>query len=57
MRIDKLLLQNFKKFASQEFNFHPQFTLLAGENGAGKHGWRSRSKTLSPERKQTPHRV
>jgi len=36
MRIDKLSLQNFKKFTAQEFNFHPQFTLLVGENGAGK---------------------
>jgi predicted ATP-binding protein involved in virulence len=36
MRIDKLRLQNFKKFSSQEFEFHPQFTLLVGENGAGK---------------------
>ncbi len=36
MRIDRLTIQNFKKFGDQEFMFHPQFTLLVGENGAGK---------------------
>lgn len=36
MRIDKLEVRNFKKFAEQTFDFHPQFTLLVGENGAGK---------------------
>ena len=36
MRIDHLHLENFKKFAVQDFDFHPHFTLLVGENGAGK---------------------
>ncbi len=36
MRIDRLELRNFKKFAAFELNLHPQFTLLIGENGAGK---------------------
>jgi len=36
MRIDQLHIQNFKKFALQDINLHPQFTLLVGENGAGK---------------------
>ena len=36
MRIDRLEIENFKKFAVQSFDFHPQFTLFVGENGAGK---------------------
>jgi predicted ATP-binding protein involved in virulence len=36
MRIDSLLLENFKGFKRQEFLFHPQFTLIVGENGTGK---------------------
>lgn len=36
MRIDRLLVQNFKCFEDQEFSFHPKFNLLIGENGAGK---------------------
>lgn len=36
MRIDRLKIQNFKKFADQQIDLHPQFTLLVGENGAGK---------------------
>jgi predicted ATP-binding protein involved in virulence len=36
MRIDRLEVQNFKKFAAQTFELHPHFTLLVGENGAGK---------------------
>lgn len=36
MRIDRLEVQNFKKFSSQTLDLHPQFTLLVGENGAGK---------------------
>lgn len=36
MRIKRLELQNFKKYAQQSFDLHPQFTLLVGENGAGK---------------------
>ncbi len=36
MRIDKLEVKNFKKFAEQEFDFNRQFTLLVGDNGSGK---------------------
>jgi len=36
MRIDHLHLENFKKFAVQDIDLHPHFTLLVGENGAGK---------------------
>ena len=36
MRIDLLHIENFKKFEKQEINLHPHFTLLAGDNGAGK---------------------
>ena len=36
MRIDRLEVKNFKKFEHQTFELHPQFTLLVGENGAGK---------------------
>jgi predicted ATP-binding protein involved in virulence len=36
MRIDQLHLENFKKFTKQDIDLHPNFTLLVGENGAGK---------------------
>ncbi|HEY3355467.1 MAG TPA: ATP-binding protein, partial [Polyangia bacterium] len=36
MRIDRLTVQNFKKFTDQTFALHPHFTLLVGDNGAGK---------------------
>jgi predicted ATP-binding protein involved in virulence len=36
MRIDRLTISNFKKFTEQHLDFHKQFTLLVGENGAGK---------------------
>lgn len=36
MRIDRLEIENFKKFKQQSFDLHPQFTLLVGENGSGK---------------------
>lgn len=36
MRIDRLHIENFKKFVTQDFDLHPHFTLLAGENGSGK---------------------
>ena len=36
MRIDRLEIENFKKYARQAFDFHPKFTLLVGDNGAGK---------------------
>lgn len=36
MRIDRLEIQNFKKFTQQKLDLHRQFTLFVGENGAGK---------------------
>jgi predicted ATP-binding protein involved in virulence len=36
MRIDRLELRNFKKFAEQILSLHSHFTLLVGENGSGK---------------------
>ena len=36
MRIDRLTVVNFKKFEEETFEFHRQFTLLVGDNGAGK---------------------
>jgi predicted ATP-binding protein involved in virulence len=36
MRIDRLEVENFKKFAKQTIELHPRFTLFVGENGAGK---------------------
>ena len=36
MRIDRLTVLNFKKFEEETFAFHRQFTLLVGDNGAGK---------------------
>lgn len=36
MRIDRLEIENFKRFVKQTFELHPQFTLFVGENGAGK---------------------
>jgi predicted ATP-binding protein involved in virulence len=36
MRIDSLLLENFKGFERRELTFHPQFNLIVGENGTGK---------------------
>jgi predicted ATP-binding protein involved in virulence len=36
MRIDRLLLKNFKGFDSREFTFHPEFNLIVGMNGTGK---------------------
>jgi predicted ATP-binding protein involved in virulence len=36
MRIDRLEIENFKKFIKQDFDLHPKFNLLVGENGAGK---------------------
>ena len=36
MRIDRLLLENFKGFEKRELSFHPQFNLVVGENGTGK---------------------
>jgi len=36
MRIDHIHLKNFKLFADFSLTLHPNFTLLIGENGAGK---------------------
>ena len=36
MRIDRLIINNFKGFKHREFQFHPQFNLIAGVNGTGK---------------------
>ena len=36
MHIDRLTVSNFKKFDEETFEFHRQFTLLVGDNGAGK---------------------
>lgn len=36
MRVDSLRIQNFKRFADQTLELHPRFTLLVGDNGAGK---------------------
>jgi len=36
MKIDRLEIENFKRFARQTVELHPQFTLFVGENGAGK---------------------
>jgi hypothetical protein len=36
MKIERLKITNFMRFASREFNFHPQFNLIVGENASGK---------------------
>ncbi len=36
MRIDRLTVQNFKKFSNQTFTFDRNFSLLVGDNGSGK---------------------
>jgi len=36
MRIDRLDIKNFKRFDELSLDLHPQFTLLVGDNGAGK---------------------
>jgi len=36
MRIDRLTIQNFKRFDRREFNLNPSFNLIVGDNGAGK---------------------
>ncbi len=36
MRIDRLTISNFKNFKENTFEFHHHFTLLVGDNGAGK---------------------
>ena len=36
MRVDRLRIQNFKRFEDYTLDLHPRFTLLVGDNGAGK---------------------
>lgn len=36
MRIDHLIIKNFKGFKENEFLFHPEFNLIVGDNGTGK---------------------
>ncbi len=36
MRIDRLTVSNFRRFENNTFELHPRFTLLVGDNGAGK---------------------
>ncbi|MCT7954431.1 AAA family ATPase [Laspinema palackyanum] len=36
MKIDNLVIHNFKKFSDYSLQLHPQFTLLIGDNGTGK---------------------
>ena len=36
MRIDRLTITNFKRFASCEFKFDSQFNLIVGDNASGK---------------------
>lgn len=36
MRIDRLLIENFKGFSHREFSFAPEFNLIVGTNGTGK---------------------
>jgi predicted ATP-binding protein involved in virulence len=36
MRIAEIKLTNFKKYAEQSFELHPNFTLFIGDNGSGK---------------------
>ena len=36
MRIDRLTVSNFRRFESNTFDLHHRFTLLVGDNGAGK---------------------
>ena len=36
MRVDRLRIRNFKRFEDYPLELHPHFTLLVGDNGAGK---------------------
>lgn len=36
MRIDRLTVKNFRGFSNSELVLHPNFSLVVGENGAGK---------------------
>lgn len=36
MQLHHIVLQNFRQYKQARFNFHPHFTVLIGNNGAGK---------------------
>ena len=36
MRINRLTVRNFRNFTEKTIEFHPQFTVLVGDNGSGK---------------------
>lgn len=36
MRIQEMNIENFRKFETQHFKFHPQFTVIIGNNATGK---------------------
>ena len=36
MRIDSLIVQNFRCYENREFRFAPQFNVVIGDNGSGK---------------------
>ncbi len=36
MRIEKIIIDNFRCFEHKEIHFHPQFNVIIGENGLGK---------------------
>ncbi len=36
MKIERVRLHNFRRFADATFSFHPQLTVLIGDNGFGK---------------------
>ena len=36
MKVNSLRIQNFKRFEDRTLELHPRFTLLVGDNGAGK---------------------
>jgi len=36
MKVSNIVLYNFRKYEHARFNFHDQFTVLIGDNGAGK---------------------
>ncbi len=36
MKLDHIVLRNFRKYEHARFNFHTQFTVIIGANGAGK---------------------
>ncbi|WP_374439245.1 AAA family ATPase [Pseudomonas panipatensis] len=36
MRIDRLILRNYKRYDLRSFEFHPNFNLIVGANGTGK---------------------